>query len=96
MKKHILIIAANPSTSTTTGWPVGYWLSEVTHPYEVFTQAGYAVSIASPKGGKIEMDAMSNPHDESGRSAWDEVSKRYLQDDQFLALLEQTPEIGRA
>ncbi len=93
MKNHILIIAANSATSTTTGWPVGYWLSEVTHPYEVFTKAGYKVTIASPKGGKIEMDAMSNPNDESGRSAWDTISKEYLENKTFTSLLENTPSI---
>lgn len=93
MKNHILIIAANSATSTTTGWPVGYWLSEVTHPYEVFTKAGYKVTIASPKGGKVEMDAMSNPNHESGRSAWDTVSKEYLENKPFMDLLENTPSI---
>jgi hypothetical protein len=26
--KNILIIAANPSVSTTLGWPVGFWAAE--------------------------------------------------------------------
>jgi hypothetical protein len=29
----VLIVVANPSTSTTMGWPVGFWGAELTHPY---------------------------------------------------------------
>jgi putative intracellular protease/amidase len=39
------------------------------------------------------MDALSDPFHESGYSAWDEVSKRYLQDDNFRKLLENAPAI---
>jgi len=27
------IVLSNPAVSTTTGWPVGFWWSELTHPY---------------------------------------------------------------
>ncbi|WFP77019.1 hypothetical protein [Mesorhizobium sp. WSM4906] len=30
--KRVAIIIANPAVSTTTGWPVGFWWSELTHP----------------------------------------------------------------
>ena len=39
-KKKILMIVANPGTSPTTGWPVGFWWAELTHPYWTFTEAG--------------------------------------------------------
>lgn len=88
MNKKILIIAANPTTSDTTGWPVGFWASEVTHPYKVFTDAGYDVTIASPQGGKLEMDALSNPFDASGYSDWDETSKEMLSNTDFTDALD--------
>ena len=47
--RHILIVVANPATSTTTGWRVGFWAAELTHPYYEFTRAGYQVTIASPE-----------------------------------------------
>jgi putative intracellular protease/amidase len=94
MSKKVLIITADPAISTTTGWPVGFWTSEVTHPYHILTQAHVAVTIASPKGGRLEMDAMSDPFHESGYSAWDEISKQYLQDKDFRALLENAPAIS--
>lgn len=94
MKKNILIIAANPAISTTTGWPVGFWASEVTHPYKAFEEAGYAVTIASPRGGRLEMDALSDPFDESGYSDWDEISKKILKSDSFQEAIENTPSIA--
>ncbi|MEA5549378.1 hypothetical protein VB713_00025 [Anabaena cylindrica UHCC 0172] len=33
MSKQILMIVANPSLSTTLGVPVGFWASELIHPY---------------------------------------------------------------
>jgi hypothetical protein len=31
-RKRVAIVIANPAVSSTTGWPVGFWLSELTHP----------------------------------------------------------------
>ncbi|QSE97065.1 type 1 glutamine amidotransferase domain-containing protein [Fulvivirga lutea] len=95
MSKKILIIAANPAISSTTGWPVGFWASEVTHPYHVFTNKGYEVDIASPQGGNLEMDAMSDPFDPSKYSDWDELSKQVLNDESFKKLLKNTPAISQ-
>ncbi|MEL7146857.1 MAG: type 1 glutamine amidotransferase domain-containing protein [Bacteroidota bacterium] len=94
MSKNILIIAANPTTSTTTGWPVGFWVSEVSHPYKVFREAGHHVTIASPAGGQLEMDALSNPFDSSGYSSWDEISKEVLGNSQFTNALENSVALG--
>ncbi len=61
--KRVAIVISNPAVSTTTGWPVGFWWPEVTHPYFYLTEAGYEVEIVSPNGGKCTEDAMSNPED---------------------------------
>jgi putative intracellular protease/amidase len=50
---------SNPAVSSTTGWPVGFWWSEVTHPYFKFTETGYEVELFSPRGDPCEADAMS-------------------------------------
>ena len=34
----VLMVVANPTTSTTTGWPVGFWAAELTHPYYEFNR----------------------------------------------------------
>jgi putative intracellular protease/amidase len=91
MSKHILLIAANPAVSSTTGWPVGYWASEIAHPWHVFTQKGYQITIASPEGGALEMDAMSDPSNEY--SSWDTLSKEVLQNQELLHQLQSSRKI---
>jgi putative intracellular protease/amidase len=93
-KTKILIIVANPSVSTTTGWPVGFWASELIHPYDAFLCQGYEVTIASPKGGKVELDAYSDPRDASGYSKDDSLSMEYLEQPEFVALLERTARVS--
>jgi putative intracellular protease/amidase len=61
--KRVAIVIANPATSTTTGWPVGFWRSELTHPFYAFQEAGYEVEVVSPAGGTCEADSMSDPRD---------------------------------
>lgn len=43
----------------TTGKPTGVYLSELAHPYEVLTQAGFDITIASPKGDEAPIDPKS-------------------------------------
>ncbi len=89
--KHVLMIVANPAVSTTLGWPVGFWASELIHPYDALTRAGHRVTLASPKGGKVELDSYSDPRDASGYSRDDTLSLSYLNRPEFVALLENTP-----
>jgi len=79
VSKRILMVAANPAVSTTLGGPVGFWASELFHPHWALAEAGYEVEIASPKGGAIEVDALSDPRDASGYSAHDVLSRGYLE-----------------
>ena len=90
----ILQVVANPTTSTTTGWPVGFWAAELSHPYYEFTEAGYEVTIASPNGGKVEVDALSDPRDPSKWSADDLISMGFLNTPELVALLENTPKLS--
>jgi len=90
----ILLVVANPTTATTTGWPVGFWASELTHPYYAFTRARYDVVIASPNGGPVKVDALSDPRDESKWSADDLISMGFLNTPELVALLEDTPKLA--
>lgn len=89
-KKKILIIAANPAVSPTTGWPIGFWWAELTHPYTVFTEAGYEIDIRSPDGGRLSGDGYSDPEDASGYSANDLVSLGFKKSARHAALLDNT------
>ena len=91
--KKILMIAANPAISLQTGWPVGFWAAELTHPYYEFVENGYQVEIASPDGGKLEIDSFSDPRHESGYSANDLISMGFLHTPALANLLENTKSI---
>lgn len=92
--KRIAIVIANPTTSSTTGWPVGFWWSELTHPYFAFHEAGYEVEIFSPTGGKCEADSMSDPRDGSGYSASDLISMGFISTPKLAALVDDTKPIA--
>src|SRR5215831_2647503 len=89
-RKRIAIVIANPAVSTTTGWPVGFWWSELTHPYYLFSEVGYDVEVFSPRGGACEADAMSDPRDPSGYSASDLISMGFIATPALAALVSGT------
>src|SRR5919198_4252246 len=89
-RKRIAIVISNPATSTTTGWPVGFWWSELTHPYLAFTERGYEVEVFSPNGGKCEADPISDPRDPSGYSSSDLISMGFIATPRLMSLLDDT------
>lgn len=89
-RHRVAIIIANPATSASTGWPVGFWWSELTHPYYELTEKGYEVEVFSPAGGKCLPDAMSDPRDPSGYSASDLISLGFIHTPKLAALIEDT------
>ncbi|MFV8753135.1 type 1 glutamine amidotransferase domain-containing protein [Nannocystaceae bacterium ST9] len=92
--KRVLIIAANPAVSPTTGWPIGFWWSELTHPYWAFHEAGYQVEIRSPAGGALVADGYSDPEDASGYSADDLISLGFKKSARHMALLADSKPIA--
>lgn len=92
--KRVLMVASNPSTSEQTGWPIGFWWAELTHPYWELTEAGYEVTIASPDGGALQADSFSDPGDESGYSAHDLISRGFIAGDAHRALVADTPALA--
>jgi putative intracellular protease/amidase len=94
-RKRVLLVAANPSVSKQTGWPIGFWAAELTHPYFEFTEKGYEVEIVSPEGGKLELDGFSDPRHESGYSAHDLISWGFLSSPNHSKLIENTKSISQ-
>jgi putative intracellular protease/amidase len=90
----VLIVVANPSTSTTLGWPVGFWGAELTHPYYELSERGVEVTIASPDGGKVEMDSFSDPRDSSRWSAEDLITMGFVNTPELMERLEHTPRLA--
>lgn len=93
VKGKTLMVASSPAISEQTGWPIGFWAAELTHPLHVFQEAGYEVELVSTGGGKIEMDSFSDPTDESQYSAHDVISLGYMQQDWFNQMLENTAKL---
>jgi putative intracellular protease/amidase len=93
-RKRVAIVISNPATSVTTGWPVGFWWSELTHPYYILGEAGYECEIFSPAGGRCEPDALSDPRDASGYSATDLISMGFISTTRLAALVENTRKVA--
>jgi putative intracellular protease/amidase len=93
-RKRVLIVVANATTATTVGWPVGFWGAELTHPYYELTERGFEVTIASPDGGKVVMDSLSDPRDPSKWSAEDLITMGFVNTPELMALLEDTPAVA--
>lgn len=92
--KRVAIVIANPTTSSTTGWPVGFWWSELTHPYYAFREVGYQVEIFSPNGGPCVPDGMSDPRDASGYSASDLITMGFVHTPALATLVENTKPVS--
>jgi putative intracellular protease/amidase len=93
-KKRVAIVIANPAVSTTTGWPVGFWWSELTHPYLAFHDAGYEIEVVSPAGGACQADGMSDPNDASGYSKTDLISQGFIHTPELMALVQNTRKVA--
>lgn len=94
VKGKILMVASSPATSKQTGWPIGFWAAELTHPMRVFQEAGYEVELVSTEGGELMMDSYSNPTDASGYSAGDVISLGYMQQKWFNDMLKNTRKLA--
>jgi putative intracellular protease/amidase len=92
--KRVVIVAANPGVSEQTGWPIGFWWSELTHPYWQLTEHGYQVDVASPDGGRLEADPWSDPRDESRYSADDLLSLGFINSPEHMKLVEESKPIA--
>ncbi|MEM9231082.1 MAG: type 1 glutamine amidotransferase domain-containing protein [Pseudomonadota bacterium] len=94
MLKRILMLAANPTTSPVTGWPIGFWWAELSHAWLEFNHAGYDITIASPDGGDLEGDGFSEPEHESGYSALDIISQGFKTASATRDLIKGTPALS--
>lgn len=72
--KRILIVVSSHDRKGD-GLVAGFWFPELTHPAQVFTQAGYAYDIASPQGGMPPFDGF-DLKDEGNRWFWIQPEQR--------------------
>lgn len=77
MRAKVLIVVTSHATLGSTGKPTGYYLPEVTHPYAALVEAGFAVDIASPQGGRAPLDARSlDLTDPANKTFWENAATR--------------------
>ncbi|MFT3823669.1 MAG: antibiotic biosynthesis monooxygenase [Chitinophagaceae bacterium] len=81
MKKKILFVVTSHNKKGNTGEKTGFYLSEVAHPWEVLTNAGYEIDFVSPKGGKAPVD---------GFNLGDAVNKKFWNDAVYRQKIEKT------
>lgn len=85
MTKRILNVVTNVSHYEDPSEPTGLWLSELTHAYHVFAEAGYEQTIVSPQGGPSPLEPRSLKFPNFDKSA-----KAWKADDAKMALLANT------
>jgi putative intracellular protease/amidase len=86
----IVILASNPAVSEQTGFPIGFWWAELSHPFWEFTERGYEVDVASPEGGPLRADSWSDPRDASGYSVDDLLSLGFVNSPAHMKLVEES------
>lgn len=74
-KKKVLFAVTSHDKKGDSGQPTGYYLSEVSHPWEVLQTAGYEIDFVSPKGGKAPVDGL-NLDDPINKKFWDDAIYR--------------------
>lgn len=85
----ILIVVTGIDKYENADLPTGLWLSELTHIYHSAKEQGYAITIASPKGGNTPVDPESLKP-----MVLDKISKSYWENATFRDLLEHTQSLG--
>lgn len=85
MSRKFLFVVSSHDQLGTTGKKAGSWLEELASAYWRFVDAGYRVTIASPKGGAAPIDPMSV--EESWISG---AGRRFRNDDAATAAMADT------
>jgi putative intracellular protease/amidase len=80
--KNILVVLTSHATHAS-GKPTGYWLSELTHFYDVAHAADITLHMMSPAGGEPPMDPAS-------RNMQDPISAKWMGDSGFTTSLLHT------
>ncbi len=78
--KKILFVVTSHDKLGDTGKATGYYLSEVTHPWEVLG-GDFEISVVSPKGGEAPAD---------GVDLNDQINKKFWNDPQWRKIMANT------
>lgn len=84
-QKPVLVVLTSHAQMGDTGKPTGFFLGELTHPLEVFEEAGVPVELASIQGGEPPVD---------GLDLEDKINARYWNDPEFRSKLSSTKKLS--
>lgn len=84
MKKILFVLTSNDKLGDT-GNKTGFWIEEFAAPYYMLKDAGYEVTLSSPKGGQPPIDPSSESED-----AQTESTKRFYNDKETQETLSST------
>lgn len=82
---NVLFVVTSHDQLGDTGHRTGFWVEEFAAPYYKFKDAGYDVTIATPKGGRAPIDP--NSEVESAQTA---ATDRYYKDVEVQELIAHT------
>jgi len=87
--KNILFVLTSNDEMGNSGKKTGFWVEEFASPYYILTDAGYNVTLASPKGGQPPIDPNSDTED-----AATEATKRFDKDEETQKVLANTKKLA--
>ena len=85
----VLIVLTSHDQLGDTGKKTGFWLEEFATPYYVLSDAGAAITLASPRGGQPPLDPQSDLPENLT-----ELTKRFRTDNAAQALLANTKKLA--
>lgn len=88
MKKILFVLTSNDKLGDT-GNKTGFWIEEFAAPYYMLKDAGYEVTLSSPKGGQPPIDPSSESED-----AQTESTKRFYNDKEIQETLASTLQLS--
>jgi len=88
MKKILFVLTSNDKLGDT-GNKTGFWIEEFAAPYYMLKDAGYEVTLSSPKGGQPPIDPSSESDD-----AQTESTKRFYNDKETQETLSSTLQLS--
>jgi putative intracellular protease/amidase/sugar lactone lactonase YvrE len=79
LNKILMAITSHGTLGENEGEPTGYYLSEVSHAYYAFKEAGFAVDFTSPLGGESPVTGLEVEDEENTRFLNDETAQKAIQ-----------------
>ncbi|KQT18177.1 dimethylallyltransferase [Chryseobacterium sp. Leaf404] len=85
----VLFVVTSHNQLGNTGKKTGFWVEEFAAPYYTFKDAGYEVTVATPKGGQAPIDPSSEVPD-----AQTAATERYYKDEEVQNLISNTQKLS--